>query len=138
MEYKSISSSISSLAAVFGAVGSYLFGGWDSAIQTLFVFVVIDYLTGVLASGKQGELSSKAGLKGIGRKCMIFMFVTMGHMADLHLSDGHAHLFRDGVITFFIANEALSITENAGKMGVPIPEPIRRAVEIFKEKGGNK
>ena len=138
MEYKSISSTISSLAAALGAVASYLFGGWDSAIQTLFVFVVIDYLTGVLASGKQGELSSKAGLKGIGRKCMIFMFVAMGHMADLHLSDGHAHLFRDGVITFFIANEALSITENAGKMGVPIPEPIRRAVEIFKEKGGNK
>lgn len=138
MEYKSISSSISSLAAVFGAVGSYLFGGWDSAIQTLFVFVVIDYLTGVLASGKQGELSSKAGLKGIGRKAMIFMFVAMGHMADLHLSDGHAHLFRDGVITFFVANEALSITENAGKLGVPIPEPIKKAVEILKEKGGNK
>lgn len=131
MEYKSI------LAAI-GAAISYLFGGWSTALQTLLVFVVIDYLTGVLASGKQGELSSKAGLKGIGRKCMIFMFVSMGHMADLHLSDGHAHLFRDGVITFFIANEALSITENAGKMGVPIPEPIRRAVEIFKEKGGNK
>lgn len=131
MEYKSI------LAAI-GAAISYLFGGWSTALQTLLVFVVIDYLTGVLASGKQGELSSKAGLKGIGRKCMIFMFVAMGHMADLHLSDGHAHLFRDGVITFFIANEALSITENAGKMGVPIPEPIRRAVEIFKEKGGNK
>jgi len=131
MEYKSI-------AAALGAVASYLFGGWSAALQTLLVFVVIDYLTGVLASGKQGELSSKAGLKGIGRKCMIFMFVAMGHMADLHLSDGHAHLFRDGVITFFIANEALSITENAGKMGVPIPEPIRRAVEIFKEKGGNK
>lgn len=137
MEYKSISS-LSSLVAVFGAVGSYLFGGWDSAIQTLFVFVVIDYITGVLAAGRQGKLSSYAGLKGIGRKAMIFMFVTMGHMADLHLSDGHAHLFRDGVITFFIANEALSITENAGRMGVPIPEPIRRAVEIFKEKGGNK
>ena len=128
MEYKSISSTISSLAAVFGAVGSYLFGGWDSAIQTLFVFVVIDYLTGVLASGRQGELSSKAGLKGIGRKAMIFMFVTMGHMSDLHLSDGHAHLFRDGVITFFIANEALSITENAGKLGVPIPEASEKAV----------
>src|SRR5690606_6284344 len=129
MEYKSISSTISSLAAVFGAVGSYLLGGWDSVIQTLFVFVVIDYITGVLAVVRQGKLIGCAGLKGIGRKAMIFMFVTMGHMADLHLSDGHAHLFRDGVITFFIANEALSITENAGKMGVPIPEPIRRAVE---------
>lgn len=134
MEYKSISS----LAAVFGAVASYLFGGWDTAIQTLFVFVMIDYVTGIAVAAKDGKLSSYAGLKGIGRKCMIFMFVAMGHMADLHLSDGHAHLFRDGVITFFIANEALSITENAGKMGVPIPEPIRRAVEIFKEKGGNK
>lgn len=131
MEYKSI-------VAALGAVASYLFGGWSIALQTLLVFVVIDYLTGVLASGKQGELSSKAGLKGIGRKCMIFMFVAMGHMADLHLSGGEVHLFRDGVITFFIANEALSIVENAGKMGVPIPEPIRRAVEIFKEKGGNK
>lgn len=134
MEYKSIAS----IAAVIGAVASYLFGGWDTAIQTLFVFVIIDYVTGIVVAAKDGKLSSYAGLKGIGRKAMIFMFVTMGHMADLHLSDGHAHLFRDGVITFFIANEALSITENAGKMGVPIPEPIRRAVEIFKEKGGNK
>lgn len=134
MEYKSIAS----IAAVIGAVASYLFGGWDTAIQTLFVFVMIDYVTGIVVAAKDGKLSSYAGLKGIGRKAMIFMFVTMGHMADLHLSDGHAHLFRDGVITFFIANESLSITENAGKMGVPIPEPIRRAVEIFKEKGGNK
>jgi|SRR5690606_4558152 len=127
MEYKSI-------AAVFGAVASYLFGGWTAAIQTLFVFVVIDYVTGILAAGKQGKLSSYAGLRGIGRKAMIFVFVTMGHMADLHLSDGQVHLFRDGVITFFIANEAISITENAGHLGVPIPEPIRRAVDLLKQK----
>ena len=129
---------IKSIAAVIGAVASYLFGGWDTAIQTLFVFVMIDYVTGIAVAAKDGKLSSYAGLKGIGRKAMIFMFVAMGHMADLHLSDGHAHLFRDGVISFFLVNEAISITENAGKLGVPIPEPIKKAVEILKEKGGKK
>lgn len=131
MEYKSV-------AAVLGAVASYLFGGWSLGIQTLFIFVVIDYITGIISAAKGGRLASGAGLHGIGRKSMIFMFVTMGHMTDLHLSDGQTHLFRDGVIAFFIANEAISITENAGRLGVPIPDPIKKAVEILKEKGGNK
>lgn len=131
MEYKSI-------LAVIGAAISYLFGGWDAAVQTLFVFVVIDYITGILSSAKQGQLSSQSGIKGIGRKVMIFCFVTMGHMADLHLSDGHSHLFRDGVIAFFLANEAISITENAGRLGVPIPDPIQRAIELLKKTDSNK
>jgi toxin secretion/phage lysis holin len=125
---------IKAIAAVLGAVASYLFGGWTMALQTLLVFIVIDYLTGVIASGKSGELSSKIGMVGIGKKVMIFVFVTMGHMADLHTSDGQLHLFRDGVITFFIANEALSILENAGRMGVPVPDVVRKAVEALRRK----
>lgn len=128
MEFKSI-------AAALGAVASYLWGGWSVALQTLFVFIVIDYVTGVIAAGKHGELSSYAGMKGIGRKAMIFVFVTMGHMADIHASGGQLHLFRDGVITFFIANEGLSILENAGRMGVPVPEIVKKAVEAFRKKG---
>lgn len=131
MEFKSI-------AAALGAVSSYLFGGWSTALQTLFVFILIDYVTGILAAGKNGELSSKAGLKGIGRKAMIFVFVAMGHMADMQTSGGQLHLFRDGVIAFFVANEGLSVIENAGRMGVPVPEVVRKAVEALRNsKGGS-
>lgn len=131
MEFKAI-------AAVLGSVASYFFGGWSMALQTLVVFIVIDYVTGMIASGKNGELSSDAGMRGIGRKVMIFVFVTMGHMADLHTSEGQLHLFRDGVITFFIANECLSIIENAGRMGVPVPDVIHRAVEALRKGKGDK
>jgi toxin secretion/phage lysis holin len=130
MEYKAI-------AAVFGTVASYLFGGWSTALQTLLIFIAIDYATGMIASGKAGELNSKAGMRGISRKAMIFVFVTMGHMADVHVSGGQLHLFRDGVITFFIANEALSILENAGRMGVPVPEVVKKAVEALRHPKGD-
>lgn len=131
MEFKAI-------AAVGGAVASYLFGGWSTALQTLLIFIVIDYVTGIVAAGKNGELSSKAGMRGIGRKVMIFVFVTMGHMADIHVSGGQLHLFRDGVITFFIANEGLSILENAGRMGVPVPDVVRKAIEALKRRDETK
>lgn len=130
MEFKS-------LAAVLGAVASYLFGGWSVALQTLLIFIVIDYVTGVFAAGKHGKLSSAAGIKGIGRKAMIFVFVTMGHMADVHVSGGQLNLFRDGIITFFIANEGLSILENAGRMGVPVPEVVRKAVDALRSTKGD-
>jgi toxin secretion/phage lysis holin len=129
MEFKSI-------VAVFGSGASYLFGGWSTAIQTLLLFIVIDYITGMIASGIAGKLSSSAGMRGIGRKAMIFVFVTMGHMADVHVSGDQLHLFRDGVITFFIANEALSILENAGRMGVPVPEVVTKAVDALRTKKG--
>ena|SRR5690606_3511507 len=131
MDYKSI-------LAVIGAAISYLFGGWTIGLQTLLVFVVIDYLTGVAVAAKDGRLSSYIGMKGIGRKVIIFMFVSMGHMADLNLSDGQVHLFRDGVTTFFLVNEGISITENAGRLGVPIPPTIQRAIELLKKTDSNK
>lgn len=129
------------LLAALGAVISYLYGGWSVALQTLSIFVIIDYITGFLASGKEGSLSSAQGTKGIAKKVMIFLFVAMGHLVDQYLGGGN-HMFHDGTITFFIANESLSIIENAGRLGMPIPKIIQQAVEILKGKsekeGGEK
>ena len=119
-------------AAVGGGIASFLFGGWSVALQTLLIFVAIDYLTGVIAAGKEGKLSSNVGLKGIAKKVMTFFVVAVAHQVDLLLGDGH--VFRDATVTFYIANEAISILENAGRIGVPIPEKIHQAIEILKGK----
>lgn len=104
-------------------------------LGVLLVFVVLDYLTGVVAAGSNGGLKSKIGLIGIARKVFIFAMVAVGHLVDGILGDGH--LFRDTVAFFYIANELLSITENGGKMGAPIPAVIKQAIEVLKGKGGN-
>jgi toxin secretion/phage lysis holin len=116
-----------------GAVAGYLFGGWSTLIQILVVFVVIDYLTGLLASGYEGKLSSKVGFKGIAKKVMIFALVAVAHMIDKAFGDNH--ITRDAVIFFYLGNELLSILENAGRTGLPVPDQIKNAVQILKGKG---
>jgi len=119
-----------------GAVASFLWGGWSTALQTLLLFVALDYLTGFLAAGKEGKLSSRVGFQGIAMKVGIFAIVAVAHQVDTMLGDGH--IFRDGTVMFYIANEALSIIENAGRMGLPIPPKIQQAVEILRGKESDK
>jgi len=121
------------LVAVGGAVASYLFGGWSSLLSILLTFVILDYITGVLAAGKEGKLSSEVGLWGIPKKVAIFAVVAVAHLVDTVIGD--AHLLRDAAIFFYLANELLSITENLGRLGVPIPKAIQRAVEVLRGKG---
>lgn len=116
-----------------GGLTGYLFGGWNTLIQILLVFVIIDYVTGLLAAGYNGKLSSRIGFKGIAKKVMIFALVAVAHLIDSALGEGH--LFRDAVIYFYLANEVLSILENAGKTGLPIPQYIKNAVEVLKGRG---
>lgn len=124
------------LCAIAGGVASYLWGGWSLALETLLVFVVIDYATGVIAGARHGELSSKKGFKGILFKVSIFAVVAVAHKVDQMLGDGH--FFRDSTITFYILNEALSIIENVGKIGVPIPDEVKRAIEVLRGKQKEK
>lgn len=126
-----------------GAVTGYLYGGWSVLLQILLVFVIIDYLTGMVASGLKGELNSKIGFKGIIKKVMIFVVVAVAHMVDKAIGDmmvqtGEMSMLMDATIFFYIANELLSITENAGKIGIPIPEKLLNAVEVLKGKGEDK
>ena len=118
--------------AVIGSLSAYLWGGWSALLGILLAFVVIDYITGVLAAGHQGELSSKVGFRGIGKKIAIFALVAVAHLIDTALGD--ANVIRDAAIFFYLANELLSIIENVGTIGVPIPEIFIKAVEIFKGK----
>jgi toxin secretion/phage lysis holin len=124
------------LGAFTVSVTTYLFGGWSGVLSALLVFVVVDFLTGVAAAGSAGELKSKVGMIGIARKVFIFAMVAVAHLVDGILGD--AHMFRDAAAYFYIANEVLSIIENGGKLGAPIPPAIVQMVEVLKGKSGDR
>lgn len=122
-----------------GAAVSTIFGGWSEALTTLLICMVIDYITGLVVAGvfhnspksTSGALESNAGLKGLFRKAAMLLFVLIGHRLDLAVGTTY---IRDAVCIAFIANEVLSLVENAGLMGVPIPEVITNAIDGLKNK----
>ena len=121
--------------SVFASVVTFLtysFGGFDAAIVTLFVFMVLDYVTGVAAAAFTKTLSSEIGFKGILRKLSILACVMVAVFLD-RLTTGDGWVFRTLFCYFMIANEGLSILENAGKMGVPLPQKLLDALKQLKE-----
>lgn len=128
-------------AGMLGSFLAYLLGGWDEALITLIIFMAIDYITGLMVAGvfkksrktETGGLESNAGFKGLCRKCMILLFVLIGVKLDLVLGIDY---IRNTVIIAFITNELISIVENAGLMGLPIPKVIIDAIDVLKKKEG--
>ena len=123
-----------------GAIG-FLFGGWSIMLSTLFVFMFIDQVSGLLASRSEGVLSSKIGFRGIAKKVVILSIIVVAHMLDLVLAESGVitgHIIREGAIFFYIGNELLSIIENSGRMGVPLPPQVTNAVAVLKGKGDGK
>lgn len=124
---------------VCGSLVASLFGGWSEAMTTLFIFMTLDYITGLVVAGvfhkspksENGALESKAGWKGLCRKGMILLFVLVGHRLDLAIG---ASYIKDAVCIAFIANELISLIENAALMGVPIPDIITNAIEILRQR----
>jgi toxin secretion/phage lysis holin len=123
-------------AVATGVFVGWAFGGWNTLLAVLLAFVITDYITGIMAGYVEGKLSSKVGFKAIPKKIMIFVLVAVGHLIDTAI--GESHLFRDAVIFFYISNEVISILENAGRIGLPIPEQLKQAVQILKGKGEGK
>ena len=123
---------IKTLVAIGGGAASYFLGGWSSLLGVLLAFVVIDYISGVVAAAIEGKLNSAVGLKGISKKVFVFVLVGVANLVDVSLGD--THFFRDATIFFYLANELLSILENAGRVGVPIG-PLGQAVELLKGRG---
>lgn len=123
-------------AALTGAVVGYLFGEGSAVLQVLLVFMAFDYITGFLASGVEGKLSSKVGFKGIAKKLMILCLVAIGHMIDKAIGQGD--IIQNTVTFFYLGNELLSILENVGRSGVPVPKQLKNAVQILKGKGEGK
>ncbi|PGB95053.1 phage holin family protein [Bacillus toyonensis] len=115
--------------ATFGGFCGYFLGGWDATLKVLVTMAIIDYLTGVIAAGCNGQLKSKVGFKGIAKKVMLFLMV--GAATQLDTAFGSNSAIREATIFFFIGNELLSLLENAGRMGIPLPSALTNAVEIL-------
>lgn len=128
------------LSGIIGAIGAAfttLFGGWTAGMTTLVLFMAIDYISGLIVAGvfrnsnksESGALESKAGWKGLARKCMTLFFVLIAYRLDLLLNTNY---IRDAVVIGFCANELISIVENAGLMGLPLPNVVVKAIEVLK------
>lgn len=136
MTFKNI---ICALFGVIGAAISNLFGGWDAALTTLIIFMAIDYASGIIVAGvfhkssksDTGGLNSHIGWQGICRKGITLAIVLIACRLDLLIGTTY---IKDAVIIAFCANELISIVENAGLMGLPIPTVITKAIDVLKEK----
>ena len=123
------------IAAIGGYIG-YFLGGWDGFLYALVAFVVIDYLTGIMVAVLEKKLSSEIGFRGIFKKVLIFSLVGIGNMVDVYLlKNGSA--IRTAVIFFYLSNEGISILENTGKIGLPIPVKLKNLLEQLGEDDKN-
>ena len=118
--------------AALGTAASALLGGWDMWLQVLVYFVIADYLTGVLAAFCLKKLSSEVGARGIAKKVFIFLLVGIAYQIDMLAG---TELVRAAVCAFYIGIEGLSVLENAGKLGIPLPEVLTSALEQMQNRG---
>lgn len=128
------------ICAVLGVVGGViarLFGGWTEDMVTLITFMAVDFIMGLILAGvfhrsnksENGNLNSRAGWRGLCKKGVILLIVLIAHRLDLSLGSDY---IRTGTIIAFIVNEGISIIENAGLMGIPLPDVIKRAIDVLK------
>lgn len=133
---------LSSIVGMLGAAITTLLGGWSQGMATLVIFMAVDYISGLVVAGvfknskksETGALESRAGFKGLCRKCLIFLFVIVAYRLDLMLKTTY---IQDAVIIGFCANELVSIVENAGLMGIPLPSIITKSIDLLASKGEN-
>lgn len=129
-----------SIQFVFTAVGGwlgYFLGGCDGLFYALIVFVVIDYITGIMCAIINQSLSSEVGFKGICRKVLIFLLVGIANILDVQVI-GSGSVLRTAVIFFYISNEGVSLMENAAHLGLPVPEKIKAALEQLHDRAEDK
>lgn len=124
-----------SILAGIGTGLVYLWGGFDVAIQCLLIAIVLDYISGMIKAFVLKQLSSSVGFKGILKKVGILVIVTLAVLIDR--VTGESGAIRTLVIYYFVANEGLSIIENLGLAGLPIPKSIKEALKALKKQGDN-
>ena len=111
------------IAAVGGWLG-YFVGGVDGLMTALLIFMILDYITGLMCAIADKKLSSSVGFKGICKKVLIVMLVGVAHIVDLHVA-GSGNALRSAVVCFYLSNESISMLENAAHLGLPIPEKLK-------------
>lgn len=126
---------------VFSVIGGYLgwlLGGIDGFLYALIMFIIVDYITGVMVAIINRQLSSDIGARGIFKKILIFILVGVAHMIDTKLI-GDGSVIRTAVIFFYLSNEGISIIENSTKLGLPVPQKLREVMaQLNGEKKGEK
>ncbi|AZR02340.1 MULTISPECIES: holin family protein [Actinomycetaceae] len=118
-----------SIATLAAGIAAFL-GGLDGLIYALIAFVVADYITGVLAAISERRVSSAIGFKGISRKVVLFALIGLAHLLDVHVI-GTPGVLRTATIVFYLSNEGISLVENATRLGLPVPQQIRDALELI-------
>lgn len=134
---------IMTVIGVSGSFVSNMFGGWSSGIATLLIMMALDYITGFMVAAifkkstktENGALNSSVGLKGLCKKIVMLIMVIMAHRFDVTIGTSY---IRDAVVIALMVNEAISILENAGQMGMKIPKVMVNAIDILKEKAGEE
>ena len=124
---------LQTISGAICAVCGFLWGELDGLIYALIAFMTIDYVTGLVAAWIRKELSSEIGFKGIAKKVFILSLVAVGHILDVRVLGGGA-VCRSAVIGFYIANEGISILENAGNIGLPLPKKLIEVLQQLKSK----
>ena len=128
------------IQAAFTALGGFFgwfLGGADGFLYALIAFVVIDYITGVMCAISDKQLSSEVGFRGICRKVLIFILVGVGNIVDAYVLQ-IGHVLRTAVIFFYLSNEGISLLENSGRLGLPIPQKLKDILSQLHNKGGNE
>ena len=129
---KTFTEIMSYAAAVLGGFTGWFLGGFDGFLYALLIFVVIDYITGIMTAVIKKELSSEVGFKGIFKKVLIFFLVGIAHVIDTQII-GDGSVLRTAVIFFYLSNEGISILENVTIIGLPVPSKLRDVLEQLRD-----
>lgn len=126
-------SAIKSILSAVATTLLFILGGWDIALQSLIIIMIIDYLTGIGKSYVAKKLNSNKGFRGIVKKLAMLGIVAIAVIIDRLIGD--TGLIRTFIIYYLVANEGLSIIENLGEMDIIVPEFLKNKLEQLKDKG---
>ena len=126
------------MTSVLCGVAGFLWGSLDDLLLALIAFMVLDYITGVIVGKIADEFSSKTGFIGIAKKGFMLAVVSVGHILDTQVFGNDGSVCRSAVIGFYLANEELSILENAGNLGMPLPDFLKKALKQLKNESSMK
>lgn len=130
--YTAQQASLTATTSIIGIIVTYAFGGWSELLSFFLLAIVVDYVTGISASVKEKTgLNSEVGFWGLAKKGFMLLVILLAHRMDMLLT---TDFIMTGAIYFYLANELLSITENYGRLGLPLPNSVRKAIEVLKGK----
>lgn len=120
------------ILAALCTISGFLFGSMNGLMAALIVLIIIDYISGIVAAVIEKKLSSEAGAQGIAKKIFMLLIVAVANIVDINVI-GEGHVLKSVTVLFYLANECISLLENAGRLGVPVPNKLLKVLEQLKE-----